>query len=118
MKGRQAKRAPRRTSERAPKLKAGGAYSSAIGSEEVARVAAHASLADELLLMRAQVYLLARRIDFDDGDRGLKELRMLTDMVRTIAALERVKLLKPSREAETAIDLSRITSLLRPHESL
>ncbi len=68
--------------------------------------------------MRAQVYLLARRIDLDDEDRGLKKLRMLIEMVRTIATLERVRLLQCSKEAGTAVELSRAVALVRPQVSL
>ncbi len=68
--------------------------------------------------MRAQVYLLARRIDLDDEDRGLKKLRMLIEMVRTIAALERVRLLQSTREAQAGTELARAAALVRPQEWL
>ncbi len=118
MKSRQPKAGARRRSERGPEQEAGAAYAGAIASEEASRFGAHASLADEVLLMRAQVYRLARRIDLDNARSGLKQLRVLTEMVRTIATLERVRLLQCAREAEAGTALARAAALVRPQESL
>ncbi len=118
MKDRPAKKAARGTGERPAKPEAVGAYADLLTADELARFAARASLVDEVLLLRAQLHRLARRIDLDDEECGLKKLRVLIDMVRAIATLERVRLLTGSREAEAGLDLPRVVAIVKPSQGL
>ncbi len=97
---------------------AGGAYSDVLTAVEIARFAEHASPVDELLLLRAQVRRLARRIDLDDRDCGLKQLRILAEMIRAIAALERLRLAAGRSDVSTAASLPQVLAALSPADTL
>jgi hypothetical protein len=96
----------------------GRAYADTLSADEVTRFAEHASPVDELLLLRAQVHRLARRIDLDDLDSTFKRIRLVTDIVRVIATLERLRLQADASEAAQAVALARAVAGLDPGRDL